>query len=151
MLHGRLTSEEIDVGQALKDRCFALTEGIPLIQKRSVAQQPTNRESMTTTQITITPANVISEQGHVALAVLAAHLGADLEVLTNEETGDEVASLARLGETEDDEDFEVHVMPDPYCPSGTGWVAVSDGQAIVTGPSVPEVVKRYQDWCQAQA
>lgn len=96
------------------------------------------------TEVVYTKPNIITQCGHVALAVLASSLRADLEILTNEETGDEIASIARFGATPDD-DFELHFMPDPFGLMGYGWVGVSDGEAIVSAPSLSLAIKRYRD------
>lgn len=127
---------------------IALTLRIPLTHGREPTT-PTHREDMTTTPITINPTNVITNEGRAALAILASQFHADLEVLTNEETGEEIGSMVRYDETGRDE-WTLSVMPDPYCPHGTGWVAVSDGEAIVTGPTVTETVSRYRDWLHTQ-
>lgn len=104
---------------------------------------------MTVTQSAIPPANIITRQDLSALIALAADLGAEFEVLTNEETGEEIGSIVRY-DTKGNDDWSVSIMPDPYCTNGIGWVAVVDGEGVVVGPTVPEVVKCYRDWRGAQ-
>lgn len=98
-----------------------------------------------TAQTPITKPNAIGPEDQTALALLSNQLGSEFEVIINDETGDHIGSLMYIGETNDD-DWEVHFMPDPYSSTGMGWVAVSDERAIVEADTLSEAIVRYRKW-----